>query len=85
MNEHYSSNSNASLADSLKDVTCDILNLNVSSVSSRQSSTSQADSLEDVKSDDKCDILKQMLKVGDYCAAQFPQFPHAAQFGCWLG
>jgi hypothetical protein len=43
MNEHYSSNSNASLADSL----------------------------EDVNSDDTCDILKQMLKVGDYCAAQF--------------
>jgi hypothetical protein len=71
MNEHYSSNSNASLADSLKDVTCDILNLNVSSVSSRKSSASLADSLEDVNSDDTCDILKQMLKVGDYCAAQF--------------
>jgi len=70
MNEHYSSNSNASLADSLKDVTCDILNLNVSSVSSRKSSASQVDSLEDVNSGD---ILKQMLKVGDYCAAQFDQ------------
>jgi hypothetical protein len=46
-------------------------NSNVSSVSSRKSSASLVDSLDDVNSDDTCDILKQMLKVGDYCAAQF--------------
>ncbi len=47
-------------------------NLNLSSASSRKSSASLADSLEDItSSNDTCDILKQTLKAGDYCAAQF--------------
>lgn len=48
-------------------------NSNLSSASSRKSSASLADSLEDVTSNDTCDILKQTLKTGDYCAAQFNQ------------